>query len=267
MSSSKAFALPARPQSLAEQAAESKTKVISGGIRLGGPITLPPAPVALPSSEASSSSSQVTPGGPGGSSPMVIRALTSEPKLALGHDTASSQTALGKRKAPSGTPPRDFTLQPGSTARTDRAASTFSTFSTDTKPLLPIALLPLPLPSKRFKKSASSKAVLIPVEQLPVYPLPPPPPIRDASLAKQVFIHSSCFPKTRSRFEDAAERPTEHYEKLEHVGDSILGMVVTTWLHEVKPGLSCGTASVSQLSDADGAGAKLAGAKLTRAET
>lgn len=114
----------------------------------------------------------------------------------------------------------------------------------DTKILAPIPILPVPLPSKRFKKSTSSKAVLIPVELLPVYPLPPLPPIRDAALAKQVFIHSSSFPRSRSRFEDTPGRPTEHYEKLEHVGDSVLGMVVTTWLHEIKPGLSCGTASV-----------------------
>lgn len=114
----------------------------------------------------------------------------------------------------------------------------------DTKPLVPVPILPVPLPSKRFKKSTSSKAVLIPVELLPVYPLPPLPPIRDAALAKQVFIHSSSFPRSRSRFEDTPGRPTEHYEKLEHVGDSVLGMVVTTWLHEIKPGLSCGTASV-----------------------
>lgn len=34
-----------------------------------------------------------------------------------------------------------------------------------------------------------------------------------------------------------------HYEKLEHVGDSLLGMIVTTWLHEDRPRLTCGTAT------------------------
>lgn len=170
----------------------------------------------------------------------------SQTSTTLSIPSVPSRTALGKRKASDeiSTP----MIRMGSTARSDRALSTFSAAPTsttiDTKPLLPVPMLPLPLPSKRFKKSASSKAVLIPVEQLPVYPLPPLPPIRDAALAKQVFIHSSCFPKTRGRFEDSPEKPTEHYEKLEHVGDSILGMVVTAWLHEIKPGLSCGTASV-----------------------
>lgn len=39
------------------------------------------------------------------------------------------------------------------------------------------------------------------------------------------------------------------YEKLEHVGDSILGMVITTWLHETKPLLTIGTATVSARLD------------------
>jgi ribonuclease-3 len=62
---------------------------------------------------------------------------------------------------------------------------------------------------------------------------------------KQVFTHQSCFPRKKWRFEDPEEDPSLDYEKLEHVGDSILGMVVTTWLHELKPRLTCGRASVS----------------------
>jgi dsRNA-specific ribonuclease len=109
-----------------------------------------------------------------------------------------------------------------------------------------IPILPIPLPSKRFKKNAGSRAVLIPVEQLPVFPLPPLPVIDNESLLKQVFTHQSCFPRSRGRFEDPEDDPAMHYEKLEHVGDSILGMVVTTWLHEAKPLLTCGTATVSK---------------------
>jgi hypothetical protein len=60
-----------------------------------------------------------------------------------------------------------------------------------------------------------------------------------------VFTHQSCFPRRKWRFEDPEEDPSLDYEKLEHVGDSILGMVVTTWLHELKPRLTCGRASVS----------------------
>jgi dsRNA-specific ribonuclease len=57
-----------------------------------------------------------------------------------------------------------------------------------------------------------------------------------------VFTHHSVFPRSRGHFEEPDCHG--HYEKLEHVGDSILGMVVTTWLHELKPGLTCGTATV-----------------------
>jgi ribonuclease-3 len=86
---------------------------------------------------------------------------------------------------------------------------------------------------------------LLPVEKLPVFPLPPPPPISDPKILRQVFTHQSLFPHSRGSFEDAEAGGQGHYEKLEHVGDSILGMVVTTWLHELKPGLKCGTATVS----------------------
>jgi hypothetical protein len=108
-----------------------------------------------------------------------------------------------------------------------------------------IPILPTPLPSKRFKKGSQARASLVPVEQLPVFPLPPLPVISDPILEKQVFTHQSCFPRRKWRFEDPEEDPSLDYEKLEHVGDSILGMVVTTWLHELKPRLTCGRASVS----------------------
>jgi ribonuclease-3 len=112
---------------------------------------------------------------------------------------------------------------------------------------LPIPILPTPLPSKRFKKNPTSRAVLVPVEQLPTVPLPPLPTIEDPELLKHVFTHSSLFEKVRGKFEDPVDQPAKHYEKLEHVGDSILGMVVTTWLHETKPRLTCGTATVSDV--------------------
>lgn len=108
-----------------------------------------------------------------------------------------------------------------------------------------IPILPTPLPSKRFKKGAQIRSLLIPVEQLPVYALPTLPVIMDPALERQVFQHQSMFPKVRGAFEDPEDQPGMHYEKLEHVGDSILGMIVTTWLQETKPLLTCGTASVS----------------------
>ncbi|WRT63661.1 uncharacterized protein IL334_000584 [Kwoniella shivajii] len=113
----------------------------------------------------------------------------------------------------------------------------------DVKPNIPVPILPIPLPSKRFKKKPTSKAVLIPVEQLPVFALPPMPTIDDPDLLKQVFTHQSLFERSRGRFEDPIDNPSKHYEKLEHVGDSILGVIVTTWLHETKPRLTIGTAT------------------------
>ena len=108
----------------------------------------------------------------------------------------------------------------------------------------PIAILPTPLPSKRLNLRPGSKDNLIPVERLPVYPLPPLPPITDEALRKQVFVHQSKYEKVKGKFQEPASNPDGHYEKLEHVGDSILGMIVTTWLHETRPLLTCGTASV-----------------------
>ena len=113
------------------------------------------------------------------------------------------------------------------------------------KPSIPIPILPIPLPSKRFKKNPGSRAVLIPVEQLPVFALPPLPTIDDADLVKKVFTHQSLSVKVRGQFEEPIDYPARHYEKLEHVGDSILGMIVTTWLHETRPRLTCGSATVS----------------------
>jgi hypothetical protein len=46
--------------------------------------------------------------------------------------------------------------------------------------------LPLPLPSKRAKTREGARAVLVPAELLPVFPLPPLPPINDEELLKQV---------------------------------------------------------------------------------
>ncbi|RSH90681.1 hypothetical protein EHS25_001286 [Saitozyma podzolica] len=137
---------------------------------------------------------------------------------------------------------RDSCIRPANLLRIKREPSSAPSIASTTS-ALPIPILPTPLPSKRFKKNPTSRAVLVPVEQLPTVPLPPLPTIEDPELLKHVFTHSSLFEKVRGRFEDPVDQPAKHYEKLEHVGDSILGMVVTTWLHETKPRLTCGTAT------------------------
>ncbi|KAK6905159.1 hypothetical protein I204_08183 [Kwoniella mangroviensis CBS 8886] len=155
-----------------------------------------------------------------------------------------SSKALGKRKAHSElqeeSPPR---YREGSISTSVKRERERSSSLIDLKPHNPIPILPLPLPSKRFKKGPNAKALLIPVEQLPVFPLPPMPPINNPDLLKQVFTHQSLFERPKGRFEDPENDPIKHYEKLEHVGDSILGVIVTTWLHETKPNLTIGTAT------------------------
>ncbi|WVR03453.1 hypothetical protein IAU60_000444 [Kwoniella sp. DSM 27419] len=118
-----------------------------------------------------------------------------------------------------------------------------SSYGSDDRLDMAVPLLPVPLPSKRAKKRPSSQALLIPVHQIPVFPLPPLPIINDPELIRQVFTHESLFDKAKGRFEDPEDDPAGHYEKLEHVGDSILGMIVTTWLHETRPNLTIGTAT------------------------
>lgn len=109
-------------------------------------------------------------------------------------------------------------------------------------------MLSIPLPSRRFNKDNTRRATLFPVEQLPVFALPPLPEIKDEAALKQIFTHLSLFQKVKYKFEDPEDDLAKHYEKIEHVGDSILGMIVTTWLHEIKPGLTPGTATVSASS-------------------
>jgi len=189
----------------------------SGGGRENGSgvSSLPQIPSsAMPSSSFSSRSSS------------DIQPVTSSPQIAT--PTSSS---LGKR-------PFDNLKDPAETA------SSSNIMIENPEPRI-IPILPTPLPSKRFKKGSQARASLVPVEQLPVFPLPPLPVISDPILEKQVFTHQSCFPRRKWRFEDPEEDPSLDYEKLEHVGDSILGMVVTTWLHELKPRLTCGRASVN----------------------
>lgn len=143
----------------------------------------------------------------------------------------------------------------------DRSALTSLVFAAT--PAAPSALLQLPLPSRRQTRRATGAGVLIPVERLPLLPLPPLPPILDAKLERVVFSHQSLFPRDAGVFEYPVtfrhtgagkegngewgewDGGVPHYEKLEHVGDAILGGVVTTWLHRCWPGLTCGTATVS----------------------
>lgn len=177
--------------------------------------------------------------------------------------------ATSLRRAPSNSLPSrpgHFSTQPALTPQStnpserkgiDRSSLTSLIFSTTSAPQSD--LLHLPLPSRRQTRRATGAGVLIPVERIPLIPLPPLPPIKDKKLEEVVFSHQSLFPRDAGVFEYPVtikhgedggvmewEGGVPHYEKLEHVGDAILGGVVTTWLHRCWPGLTCGTATVSR---------------------
>ncbi|WVO18272.1 hypothetical protein L204_105983 [Cryptococcus depauperatus] len=93
------------------------------------------------------------------------------------------------------------------------------------------------------KPSDLASRIVIP-DELPNIHLPPLPEIRDVDLRKQVFTHSSylAVPKQHALF----EREDIHLdnEKLEHVGDALLGCIVTCLLHNMYPTLNPGNATV-----------------------
>ncbi|KAL1413185.1 hypothetical protein Q8F55_000936 [Vanrija albida] len=76
--------------------------------------------------------------------------------------------------------------------------------------------------------------------------LPPLPPIADAHLARLAVTHSSAhqLPRRPTSLEFEADEKVEDYEKLEHVGDSMLGSVVTGLLHDLFPLLRPGPATM-----------------------
>jgi len=83
--------------------------------------------------------------------------------------------------------------------------------------------------------------------ELPSFPIPPLPAISDDELRTLALTHSSSHTGSR-RAASIDLTPTDKtmdYEKLEHVGDAILGSIVTTLLHDLYPLIGPGTATVS----------------------
>lgn len=66
------------------------------------------------------------------------------------------------------------------------------------------------------------------------------PQIGNAQIRLRVFTHRSYFARPTNVFEDRADDPSPDNEKFEHLGDSVLGVVVTSLLHEMYPGLHVG---------------------------
>ncbi|KAI0660732.1 ribonuclease III [Cubamyces menziesii] len=85
----------------------------------------------------------------------------------------------------------------------------------------------------------------IPNGRMPLRPefpdgIPPLPEIRSDALRLQVFTHRSFFARPTHVFEDMPDDPSPDNESLEHLGDTVLSLVVTGLLREVYPCLRVG---------------------------
>lgn len=107
---------------------------------------------------------------------------------------------------------------------------------------------------------------------LPEIPLPPLPPVTNADLLRTALTHTSLLSLPRKTLDLDPQYPVRDYEKLEHVGDAVLGrfscrlagevegcdlrragrganldlgVVITLLLHDLFPYLREGPATVS----------------------
>ncbi|KAG7097376.1 hypothetical protein E1B28_004726 [Marasmius oreades] len=71
-------------------------------------------------------------------------------------------------------------------------------------------------------------------------PLPPLPKIRSRDTEGKVFTHRSYYGRPNHIFEDQPHNPSPDNERFEHLGDSVLSLVVTELLLEMYPGLRVG---------------------------
>ncbi|KAJ7129179.1 ribonuclease III domain-containing protein [Mycena epipterygia] len=89
-------------------------------------------------------------------------------------------------------------------------------------------------------RSPSPSPVPRPVFGVDASRFPPLPQIKRDDIRQQVFTHRSYFGRPSNVFEDRPDDPSPDNEKLEHLGDSVLGLVVTTLMGEMYPGLRVG---------------------------
>ncbi|KAJ7771067.1 ribonuclease III domain-containing protein [Mycena maculata] len=86
---------------------------------------------------------------------------------------------------------------------------------------------------------------LIPVSPRPDFGpngegFPALPQIVSEDIRTRVFTHRSLFARPTHIFEDHPDDPSPDNEKFEHLGDSVLGLVVTSLILEMYPGLRVG---------------------------
>ncbi|KAJ6486479.1 ribonuclease III domain-containing protein [Mycena vitilis] len=72
---------------------------------------------------------------------------------------------------------------------------------------------------------------------------PPLPQIQCEAIRQRVFTHRSYYARPTHIFEDRPDDPSPDNEKFEHLGDSVLGLVVTSVITEMYPGLRVGPAT------------------------
>lgn len=106
---------------------------------------------------------------------------------------------------------------------------------------------PPPLHDFHFgEMAAANRLSALALPPLPQFHLPRLPPIADPTLSQTTVTHSSVHQAARNPQSldlGPATRPDD-YEKLEHVGDGILGALVTLLLQDLYPQLPPGTATV-----------------------
>ncbi|KAF8511252.1 ribonuclease III, partial [Hysterangium stoloniferum] len=73
--------------------------------------------------------------------------------------------------------------------------------------------------------------------------LPPLPRIISDAILLQVYTHRSVYARPTHLFEDAPGDPSPDNEKLEHLGDSVLGLCVTTLIRDMYPHIRVGPAT------------------------
>ncbi|EMD40524.1 hypothetical protein CERSUDRAFT_130444 [Gelatoporia subvermispora B] len=87
--------------------------------------------------------------------------------------------------------------------------------------------------------NTSGKSVL----RVTVEDVPPLPEIQDEAIRTQIFTHRSFYARPTHLFEDLPDDPSPDNEKLEHLGDSVLNLVVTGLLRQVYPCIRVGASA------------------------
>ncbi|GJJ06835.1 hypothetical protein Clacol_001031, partial [Clathrus columnatus] len=114
---------------------------------------------------------------------------------------------------------------------------------------IPYSIIPSSIPSTTsfaFKNNAihpfSTVTIFLSLALVPEY-LPPLPEITSNDIFLQVYTHRSLYARPVYRFEDSPGDPAPDNEKLEHLGDSVLGFIITNLIRDMYPYIHVGPAT------------------------